>query len=573
MPTKNLNSFFNHWIFLGLIATLALGGALLNAWFGFPFQASLDAIYGTIGGILPYSDSEIYWSGAHRFIDLGYLDAWNMRRPLNTLLLAFYLKITGFNFWYVMAIQMGICAIALTLYLKTLSEDLGILATLLSLIFIYYYAHMYIHTTLTETLGLTLGLLSFVLLWNGWIEKKPITFNAGMASLAMALSVRAGPNFMVCGFLLLILLHPFTHSRFKDLLFSILSFTISFYLFTKLSSFFGNPTGDGLAFSNFGPTLYGLVNGGKRWTFAYEDPHIKNLLMQKSEAQHAVILYKESLRIFISNPLKLFVGMGNYLGAFLIWFVRLLTFGEGLIKIGTTIMSALWWIFIGFKVFQKRLLHYRAYLFLVIVFLSIAASSMIVFKDGGIRTFAVAIPFMGALIGFAFAKLAPLETQQRPQNALAIGGVLFIFLASTMALYIPSRLNTPNISALNLSQEQGQETFLTYNLNKQPHLLIDPSPEIHLRSSPRITLQKGGIYYHSDELLEIDIAKIANGFQNNNLVILIIYDYISHLTKWVLAENHILDTNADWIEIHAKLTANDFKKIYQACSYMELAQK
>jgi len=556
------------------MATLTLGGALFNAWLGFPFLTSQEAFYSTVGGVIPFSDAETYLSGAHRFIDLGYLDSWNMRRPLYTLLLAFYLKVTGFNFSYVMTLQMSICAIALTLYLKTLREDLGMAATFLSLLFIYYYAHRYIHITLTETLGLTLGLLSFVLLWNGWIQKNRTIFNAGMASLAIALNARAGPNFIVFGLLFLVCLHPFSPSRSKDLLISVFSFTIPFYACTKLSTIFGDPAGTGMAFSNLAPTLYGLVHGGKKWTFAYEDPSIKNLLLHQNEAQQAIIIYKESWRAFINNPLSLFVGMGKYLGAFLAWFIRALIIGEGFIKAVTGIISPLLLIFIGFKVYQKQLLHDRACLFLLIIFLSIAVSSMIVFKDGGMRTFAVVIPFMGALLGFAFAKFTPLEIQKRPQNSAAIGGIVFIFLASVMALYIPSWVEKPNTTVLNLTHEQGQETFLTYNLNKQPHLLIDPSPGIHLRSMPPITLKEAWkIYYYSDQILALELGKTANEFKNNNLVLLMIYDYVSHSIKWILAKNHILNPNAEWIEIHARLIDHDFKKIYQAYSYIEHNQK
>ena len=137
MPIKNLSSFSNHWVFWGFVSILVLGGGLLNAWLGFPFPAPFEGIYCTIGGVIPYSDAEIYLSGAHRFIETGFLDPWNMRRPLNTLLLAFYLKITDFNFWSVITIQMGVCAFALTVYLKTLRQDLGILAAFISLIFLY----------------------------------------------------------------------------------------------------------------------------------------------------------------------------------------------------------------------------------------------------------------------------------------------------------------------------------------------------------------------------------------------------------------------------------------------------
>ena len=238
MPIKNLNFSFNHLGFWLFISLLALGGGLLNSWFGFPLPVPCEGLFSSIGGVIPYTDAAGYYTGAHRFIENGVLDSWNMRRPLNTLLLAFYLKITNFNFWSVMILQMGFCGMALSLYLKTLRQDLGTLSTLAALFFVYYYAQLYIQTPLCEILGLTLGLFSFVLLWNGWQQRNQFIFNLGMVALAVGLSARAGPNFMVVGFLVLIYLDPFTKSRFKDLCYSLLCFAVPFFLMSKLSSFF-----------------------------------------------------------------------------------------------------------------------------------------------------------------------------------------------------------------------------------------------------------------------------------------------------------------------------------------------
>jgi hypothetical protein len=339
MLIKNLNSSFNNWLICFLLALIAIAGALFNAWLGFPFPASHEAVFSTIGGTIPYSDAEVYLSGAHRFIDSGYLDSWNMRRPLNTLILAFYLKLTAFNYWYVIMLQAVACIFALTLYLKTIRDDLGNLSTLAALLFIGYYAQSYIHTPLSETLGLTLGLLSFVLLWNGWIQKKRIIYNSGMAMLAVALCARAGPNLMVGALLLLVLMRPLTNSGYKDALYAFVSFVIPFYLISKLSTLYGSPTDEGMAYSNFGFVLYGLVNGGKSWMFSYEDPHMKELLINKSEAQQALILYAESWNVFVKNPLNLFIGMGKYLSAFFVWFMRTLSFGYGVTRLITVIIS------------------------------------------------------------------------------------------------------------------------------------------------------------------------------------------------------------------------------------------
>src|SRR5690606_29351137 len=101
------------------------------------------------------------------------------------------------NFWYIIGIQACLCASALTLYLRTLQKTMGTLSAFVALVLSFYYARNYIHTTLSETLGLTLGTVSFILLWNGFRNANKLVFNAGIATLAIALTVRAGPNFMV----------------------------------------------------------------------------------------------------------------------------------------------------------------------------------------------------------------------------------------------------------------------------------------------------------------------------------------------------------------------------------------
>jgi hypothetical protein len=568
MPTKNLNFSFNHlkvWVFISL---LVLGGGLLNSWFGFPLPALSEGIFSSIGGVIPYSDSAGYFTGAHRFIENGVLDSWNMRRPLNTLLLAFYLKITNFNFWYVMILQMGVCGIAFSLYLRTLRQDLGTLSTFAALFFVYYYAQMYIQTTLCEILGLTVGLFSFVLLWNGWQERKRFIFNLGMVALAVGLSARAGPNFMVLGFLFLVYLDPFTKSRFKDLSYSLLCFAVPFFLLSKLSSIFGTP--GGMAFSNFGLTLYGLVSGGKGWTYAYSDPQIRNLLTGQNEANEALILYRESWNVFKGNPLLLFFGMSKYLVKFMAWFVKQLTIGNGPLKYITGALSIGFWGIISFQILRNREKVNRSFLFLIITFFSIASSSMIIFQDGGMRTFAVAIPFMGALLSLAFVAVPSFKDYRGVQNIGASCGILFIVIASVTAIYLPTFRTTREISNFTINKIPGQETFLTYNVNRQPHILISSSPGMNFRTiSPNTIRKLWTLYSVGDEILAKNLLNTVNEYRNDNLVLLQLYDYISHSSKWLIAENHILNLHSDWIEIHASLPSQDNKIIYVANSFKE----
>ncbi|MCE3231699.1 MAG: hypothetical protein K0R52_1627, partial [Alphaproteobacteria bacterium] len=125
MPIKNLSFFSNHWLLWSILAISALGGPLLNAWLGFPIPVGFDAQYSTLGGVLPYSDASSYFGSGYYFNDIGYLDSWNMRRPLNALFFIFRLHITNYNFWYAMVLQAALCIVALFIYLRTIQRDLG----------------------------------------------------------------------------------------------------------------------------------------------------------------------------------------------------------------------------------------------------------------------------------------------------------------------------------------------------------------------------------------------------------------------------------------------------------------
>lgn len=559
MLTKNLSSFSNNWWVCGVLATLAVTLPLLNAWLGYPIPVGFNAHYSTLGGVIPYSDANGYIMGANYFNDVGYLNSWNMRRPLNALFFAFRLKITNDNFWYSMLLQSALCATSLTIYLRTIQKDLGFLATLLSLAFLFYYIQNFAHSTLSEALGLTLGLLSFVLLWNGWLQRNRLIFNIGMAALAVGLSARAGPNFIAPALFLLVYLHPFTSSRLNDMGWTIISFTIPFILLTKLSTLFGDPAGSGMAFSNFGSTLYGLVNGGKSWSYAYQDPHLQNLFAGKTEAQQAKIFYEESWRIFKANPFNIVIGTIQYLGGFCYWFIRQFSFGIGIIHALTTIISVIFWLFIGFRIYIKRHSFKREFLFLTIVFLGIAASSCIIWKDGGIRPFAVAIPFMGALFGLSFASLPPLIKQKNPEIILSICVVVFIVLGSLLSPFIPSRTKIPDISALKADQIIGQETFLTYTPNKQAHLIIDTAPGFHFRT---ISPDRLNSFLSVNEGMGEELRKILEKKSLNKFALICIYDYISHSTKYIVSDLDILESQEDWLLLHGTVT-NEGTGIYR----------
>ncbi|MBM3468167.1 MAG: hypothetical protein FJX71_01890 [Alphaproteobacteria bacterium] len=571
MHIRNLSFFSKSSLIWSLLAILAIGLPLLNAWFGFPLPTNLEGRYSAIGGIIPYSDAEIYLLGAQKFNEFNLLDPWNMRRPLTTLLLAFYLKLTYGNFWYCLIAQASLCALALAFYLNTLRKEMGTLATLTSLFFIYYYIQAYIQTTLSETLGLTLGLFSCVLLWNGWLQKKRSIYNCGMAILAVALSARAGPNFIPLALLVLVFWEPFTHSRTQDTFISFISFFLPFVFISMLSPFYGEPSGSGLVYANFGSTLYGLVTGGRGWLSAYNDPHMVTLISGLNETQLTKIFYSESWNAFKENPFNLVLGMAKYLRGFFSWFIIQFAFGTGIFLLITKVASCVFWLFMAMRIYRQRLLFPRAFLLLLLIFCGIVASAMVVFKDGGMRTFAVAIPFMGALLGFAFLRPSARQETKRIENNWVLASVVPLIMAATVGHKILIKNPPPYIPSLQADLLPNESTILTYNPNKQPYLFINTHPGFHFRSESKDNIRNGwNIYAWSDNQIAEELRRIVYTFKNNNLVLLLIYDYISHSFRWILAEDHILNVRSEWIVIRASIIDKEYKRIHKANNVMEL---
>src|SRR6266498_313438 len=78
-----------HW--RGLVSPDVLG--LMGALIVFALPVSYlwftgKTTYFHVGGLLPWSDPAAYYFGGKHLLNEGYLDAWNMRRPLNAGFLA-----------------------------------------------------------------------------------------------------------------------------------------------------------------------------------------------------------------------------------------------------------------------------------------------------------------------------------------------------------------------------------------------------------------------------------------------------------------------------------------------------
>jgi hypothetical protein len=549
MHTKNSNSFYNSWIFWGVIAILATLYPLFNSWLGYLLPTLSEGKYSAIGGTLPYSDARGYLEGAYRFEQMGILDSWSMRRPLNALFFAVRLKLADYNFYVAMILQSFFCAIPFAVYLKTMSKDFGLVATGFSLFYVFCHLQVYGNATLSEVLGLTFGLMSFVLLWNGWIHRKRLIYNIGIAVLTVGLMTRAGPTFMILAALGLVFYKPFTQSRIKDLILSTLYFLIPFIFMSKLPILMGDAS-QNMALSNFSYTLYGLVKGGKLWHCYLQEPQTMALIGGKTEAEVAKILYKASMDAFFENPFNLVKGIILNIGSYSIFFFKFFTIGEGVIKHLSRIIGVLFWGFVGFRIYSNRKNIRNEVIFFGAFFFAITASAAIIYRDGGIRTFMVAIPFIGAFFSLAFAKIQ--DAQKPIGNKICI--VLFSFILLTS---VGNKWLVPTYSIK--PQEEG--VLITRNLKTYPYVVVDDSINFCHISAEKLKEFSSLYDTHGKEIIGILDSKKDIAFYQ-------VYNYVDKSFKFAFGDKKFLDHKGKWLKVYTKnhgqfleiLSVEDYKQ-------------
>lgn len=556
---SNLSGNKTSWLCF-LLAFLAAFLPLLNAWTGLAFTYASSAAP-VLGGVIPWNDAAGYFSGGHHLVDVGYLDAWNMRRPLNALFYAFRTKVTGEDFWMTMLIQSFILFICLWVYFKSIKKYFGTYSLLPGYGLLFFYSFMFCHSTLSEALGLSFGLLAFCLLLEGWSVQNLKIFNAGMMVLAVGLCARAGPNFLPVFLIGLLFIKPLTSNRWKDALTALICFSVVFWLCTKLSVLYGSPEQGGAAFSNFGLHLYGLVNGGETWVFAYKDPNIAPLLSGLTEAEQAKLLYEKSWEIFKQNPLNLIWAMTKYLGGFIYFFIRFFIFGDGFIKYLTGALTAIVWGFFLFKLWKKIVSYPRYSYFLILSMLGIMLSASITWKDGGIRPFAVAMPFMTALIGFVLYREQAEQNSSKVLSWAPFAGAILLVGAAISVPYIPSHI--PEFKGvLTPAEESEKMLFLSRNIQKHPHFVVsrkEVSPVKFKTLSEKRMRELAYIYGKTGE----DVISALNQYPGQDIVFFYVYDYMTHSSKFLYGFSEALLKDFDWMKIKVKPLAENNVDTYE----------
>ncbi|MEI7989468.1 MAG: hypothetical protein WCI88_10540 [Chloroflexota bacterium] len=297
-----INNWFGSILSLILICLL-FALPLIAAW----MKGGSDGYY-YLGGFLPFSDANGYYSSAER-LNVGYLlDSWGTRRPFFHAFLSTLFFLAGKN-WVVTLILLSILIIYSSYFsLKEICKYFGAEAASIYIVIIYMFFRRLIGLTMSENLGIIFGLLSMSVMIRGIIFKNKFILSFGIFLLTLGLIARAGA-FFVLPLILLWSWFFFTRGEtFKGktvttflLLVAIIA---GFFINSLMINWIGSPD-KGAPFGNFASSLYGLVFGGN-WTLYKNNPSLQGL---ESETE----LWNKTYSIIFSavkdNPMLLLRGM------------------------------------------------------------------------------------------------------------------------------------------------------------------------------------------------------------------------------------------------------------------------
>ncbi|MFZ5908631.1 MAG: hypothetical protein ACOYYU_01285 [Chloroflexota bacterium] len=220
----------------------------------------------TIGGVLPLSDANYYYTGALRILYGEKVSVFAARRPLFIAFLSVLIFVFGQNIILILMVLALLVSVAILFLMIEVKAGFGVFpSALLVGMLVYNYTGRFVGKFMTEQVGLVLGMLSLTLFLRGVRERKFTFFPVALLTLSFALNVRAGA-FFVLPFLILWAALSAGKSIVSAIRLGLLNlvavgggFVVNFWLFKSVS----RP--DSLPFGNFGMTLYGLATGYRGW--------------------------------------------------------------------------------------------------------------------------------------------------------------------------------------------------------------------------------------------------------------------------------------------------------------------
>ena len=247
-----------------------------------------------VGGLLPWSDAASYNLDAHRLANGGLLSAWSARRPLFPGFLAVLLRLTQ-DFMISVSILTLLNTLAVLFVVHSIRRLYGSIAAGAFLIISFEFYTRFSGTTMTEQLGFAAGNLALFFLLIGARSGSLWRTLFGLGLLTLALNARAGAFFILPALIVWLAVSFRRRTAFWRPAGSALVIVIAVFLLNLfLVKLIADP--QGVPFSNYSFTLYGLASGNKGWSQVIKDhpevldQQVMPLAMQKIRSKPILLL-------------------------------------------------------------------------------------------------------------------------------------------------------------------------------------------------------------------------------------------------------------------------------------------
>ncbi len=361
--------------------------------------ASGRTTYQSIGGLLPWADSNGWMYGALRILLLGQGTEWSARRPLNAAFFASLLGAGGLDLITTLLLRAALLGATVYLFFREVLRAFGLPAALLAACIVYGFAYPFIGITLSETNGVIFGTLGITVLLHATRSRSSAWFGLGLLLLTVGLLVRSGP-FFVLPALLAWSACAFSEDRrvvFRPLVLGICG-VAGAWLVSKGVAYLYMPPGI-LNNANFSYVIYGLAKGGESWQSFFNDVQAADpqFFAGRTESDLAKEAYARALDFIIADPRPLLRGMLEftlrYIGSLGAYAPPLLRWPL-LIIAAAGLVAAL----LGRGAPERR--------FLLVGFIGMAASASVIYwSSDAYRNFAPTIAFDALIVALGARSL------------------------------------------------------------------------------------------------------------------------------------------------------------------------
>lgn len=423
-----------------VIITCAFAFSVSAMWSGIAREGE---IYGhSIGGLLPFNDAGGYTASAYDEAKTGAWTAVSLHRPLAAALRNVLLYLSAYSYPAMLLLQTFLLSVLCCFAASSVMRWRGVWAGVAFFGMAYIYCRVFLPSALTESLGLCWALFAVPFLIDALRTGSLPSALLALAGIALGLMSRMGAMFMIPG-LVVWIGWQFGSATRRRLIAGAAALAVTVgvlgasYALAKTYR-----SGEDVTGANFSYTLCGLTIGTD-WTGCPKQLEKEGIQLPGDEAANAKVLYAMAWRKFSAQPSVLLKRLASAA-----WkFVHDLTdqpfrgYGRPTVepslnlKYFISIVAIFGLISVAFRRRDKGEL-----LFWALFWLSVLASSAIVFYDDGDRVLAVSYVFVWLFFASGFScpvAIAPAGDAERRGRMLTVYGVFCLAVAAVLFAGVP----------------------------------------------------------------------------------------------------------------------------------------